>query len=91
MYLEPSLWPLSQKYKLAEPRTISWKTCQLEPYPGDKPRAIHYAELSCITILQASKEYKRVHFAQLLHSLKFAIKLHVSLTRITISKRYYLI
>lgn len=45
---------------------------------GGKPRTFLCAELSIITIEQASKTDTRVRFAQLLHSFIFAIKLQVS-------------
>jgi hypothetical protein len=89
LYLEPSLWPLSPHYKLIEPRSLSWKTCQLYGCPGNKTQIIQYAELSFITIQQMSKKDTRVHFAQLLHSLKFAIKLHVNFHISTIIERYF--
>ena len=76
--LEPSLCPASPFYKLEEPRTISWKTCQIQTAIGGKPRTFLCAELSAITIEQASKTDTRVRFAQLLHSFIFAIKLQVS-------------
>ncbi len=79
MYLETSLWPLSPLYKLDESQTLSWKTCQLQISPGDKPRIFQYAELSFITILPSNKPNNRIRFSEALYSLKFAIKLHVSL------------
>jgi hypothetical protein len=79
LYLEPSLWPLSPHYKLEEPQTVSWKTCELRGCPGNKPQIIQYAELTFITIQQSSKTTTRIHFNEELHTLKFAIKLHVCL------------
>jgi hypothetical protein len=78
LYLEPSLWPSSPHYKLAEPQSISWKTCHLQACSGSKPQIIQYAELSAITIEQTCKKNTRIPFVQPLHSLKFAIKFHVS-------------
>jgi hypothetical protein len=77
-FIEPSLCPASQYYKLEEPRSLNWKTCQLQPSAGGKSRTFLYAELTAITIEQSSKTDTRVRFAQLLHSFKFAIKLQVS-------------
>jgi hypothetical protein len=79
MYLELSLWPSSQYYKLEESQTLSWKTCRLDGCPGNKPQIIQYAELAFITIQQSSKTTTRIHFNEDLHTLKFAIKLHVCL------------
>ncbi len=79
MYLETSLWPLSPLYKLDQSQTLSWKTCELQISRNDRPQKIHYAELSFIRIQQKNKNDTRVHFAQKMHTLKFAIKLHVSL------------
>jgi hypothetical protein len=76
-YIEPSICPPSQFYKIEEPRSLSWKTCQLQTGSGGKSRTFLCAELSAITIEQSSKSDTRVRFAQLLHSFKFAIKLQV--------------
>ncbi|CAF3556939.1 unnamed protein product [Adineta steineri] len=86
--IETSLWPLSPLYKLDESQTLSWKTCQLQVTPNDKPQIIDYAELSFITILQSNKTNTRIHFGEVLHSLKFAIKLHLNLSEYKISKTY---
>ena len=67
---------------MEEPRSLSWKTCQLLAAPGGKPPTFQYAELSVITIEQASKTDTRVRFAQLLHSFKFAIKLQVNTNQV---------
>ncbi|CAF1534675.1 unnamed protein product [Rotaria magnacalcarata] len=77
--IEPSLYPSSTYYKLEEPRSLSWKTCQVQTAPGGKSRTFLYAELSAITIEQASKTDTRVRFAQLLHSFKFAVKVQLNL------------
>lgn len=76
--LEPSLCPSSEAYKLEEPRSLPWKTCQVQVNSSGKTRTFLYAEISNITIEQSSKTDTRVRFAQLLHSFKFAIKLQVS-------------
>ncbi|CAF1076025.1 unnamed protein product [Adineta steineri] len=86
--IETSLWPLSPLYKLDESQTLSWKTCQLQVTPNDKPQIIDYAELSFITILQSNKTNTRIHFGEVLHSLKFAIKLHLNLSEYKLSKTY---
>ena len=78
IYLEPSLHPISPHYKLAEPQTISWKPCQIQTELAGRSRTFLCAELTSITIEQSSKTDTRVRFAQLLHSLKFAIKIHVN-------------
>ena len=77
LYLEPSLCPSSDYYKLEEPRSLSWKTCQLQTGATGKYHTFLYAELTHITIEQLSKSDTRVRFAQLIHSFKFAIKLQV--------------
>ncbi|CAM4894403.1 unnamed protein product [Rotaria socialis] len=77
--IEPSLYPSSAHYKLEEPRSLSWKTCQVQTAPGGKSRTFLYAELSAITIEQALKTDTRVRFAQLLHSFKFAVKVQLNL------------
>jgi len=79
LYLETSLWPLSSLYKLDESQTLSWKTCELQISGNGRPHKIQYAELSFIRIQQKNKSDKRVHFAQKIHTLKFVIKLRVSL------------
>ena len=79
LYLEPSLWPLSDNYKFVEPQKLSWKTCQLSACPGsDRPKRIHYAEITSITVQLTHKTNNRVHFNEVLHSLKFAIKVQAS-------------
>jgi hypothetical protein len=72
------LCPLSDFYKLDESQKLAWKTCHLQACQGNKPQIIQYAELSFITIKQIHQTDIRVHFAQVLHTLKFTIKLHVS-------------
>ena len=76
-YYRTKLYPLTQHYKLEEPRVISWKTCQIQTGSTGKTRTFLYAELSSITIQQSSKTDTRVRFAQAIHSFKFAIKLQV--------------
>jgi hypothetical protein len=58
---------------------MSWKICHLQACSGSKPQILQYAELSFIIIEQTCKKDPHVHFAQALHSLKFAIKLRVNL------------
>lgn len=94
MYIEPSLLPSSTYYKLEEPRSLTWKTCQVQTAPGGICRTFYYAELSAITIEQSSKTDTRVRFAQLLHSFKFAIKLQVNFypkinKKIRLKKHYF--
>ncbi|CAF2722281.1 unnamed protein product [Rotaria sp. Silwood2] len=89
--IEPSLSPSSPYYKLEEPRSLSWKTCQLQTAPGGKSRTFLYAELSAITIEQSSKTDTRVRFAQLLHSFKFAIKLQLNLADNKMSPIYHIL
>jgi hypothetical protein len=78
LYLEPSLWPSSSHYKLAEPRSISWKTRQLQLSPGENPRTIQYAELSAITIQQSSSKNTSTRLGEVLHTFNFPITLRVS-------------
>ncbi|CAF0767381.1 unnamed protein product [Adineta ricciae] len=86
--IELSLWPLSAHYKLDESQTLSWKTCQIQISPDDKPHMIQYAELSSVTILPSNKNNPRMHFSETLHSLKFAIKVHVHLNEYKYSQIY---
>ncbi|CAF1038256.1 unnamed protein product [Adineta ricciae] len=86
--IELSLWPLSTHYKLDESQTLPWKTCQIQISPDDKPRMIQYAELTSVTILPSNKNNPRMHFSETLHSLKFAIKVHVHLNEYKYSQIY---
>ncbi|UJR22445.1 hypothetical protein I4U23_025505 [Adineta vaga] len=86
--IEMSLWPSSPLYKLDESQTLSWKTCQIQISSDDRPRMIQYAELSFITIIPANKNNPRMHFSDALHSLKFAIKVHMNLPEYKFSQIY---
>ncbi|CAF1010978.1 unnamed protein product [Adineta steineri] len=77
--IEPSLCPSSNYYRLEEPRSLSWKPYQLVIGASGRSHTFLCAELSSITIEQASKTDTRVRFAQLIHSFKFAIKLQLNL------------
>ncbi len=76
-YLELSLHPPSQHYKLELPHSILWNICYLKVCSGNKSRIIQYAEILRITIRQKSPNDTRVHFTQELHTLKFTIRLRV--------------
>lgn len=76
-YLEITLCPTVRSYTLDEPQKISWKTCELQINPNDRPRIVQYAELTSITIKQTSSD-AQIHFAETLHSFTFLIKFRVS-------------
>ncbi|CAF0951211.1 unnamed protein product [Didymodactylos carnosus] len=77
--VEPSLWPVSQTpplpYKLVEPQSITWKTCQVNIL--GKLKTFRYCELTSFTLKQSQTSVEpRVRFAQQLHRFRFAIKLN---------------
>jgi hypothetical protein len=78
LYLEPSLLPVSEHYKLAEPQSISWKTRELHLTPGENAQTIQYAELSQITIQQIPSANMARSLGEQLHTLNFSIRLRVS-------------
>ncbi|CAF1180582.1 unnamed protein product [Adineta steineri] len=84
--IRPSFLLSSDKYELANPEPISWKICELQASPHDKPQRIRYAELSDLIIKQANKNDKHVHFAQKLHSLQFKFDVQINLAEYRFSK-----
>ncbi|CAF1076007.1 unnamed protein product [Adineta steineri] len=84
--IKPSFLLSSDKYELANPQPMSWKICELQASPHDKPQRILYAELSDLIIKQANKNDTQVHFAQKLHSLQFNFDVQINLTEYRFSK-----
>ncbi|CAF0805019.1 unnamed protein product [Rotaria sordida] len=85
--IEPSLCQSSSLYKL-ESSTISWKTCQLQINPNDKPQLIQYAELTLLNIQSSTKTSTRIHLGEDLYTLKFLIKFRLNLNEYHFSKCY---
>ncbi|CAF1016883.1 unnamed protein product [Adineta steineri] len=84
--IRPSFLVSSDKYELANPEPMSWKICELQTSPHDKPQRILYAELSDLIIKQSNKNDKHVHFAQKLHSLQFKFDVQINLSEYRFSK-----
>lgn len=77
--VEPSLHPRSRFYRFNESQTLLWKTCSLQACPSAKQHIMQYAVLESIVFRQTSKKDMRKHIAKVLHTLKFSVKLLVSL------------
>lgn len=77
--LELSLNPRSKFYQLDRSQKMLWKTYLLHACSSERPHTMQYAVLENIIFQQTTKKDIRLDISQTLHTLKFNIKLHVSL------------
>jgi hypothetical protein len=77
IYLEPSLNPAVNQYKLQHPTALNWRTLELKPTLDGDTHTFTYTELTDFAIKQTLKSDARVGFSQGLHTFTFAIKLQV--------------